>query len=216
MRFRVTFLGVLIASALVSRHGDARIDQYRHWGRRADFAAFSVQFGALQSDDHMFAFDEQQNVKLAAALPVDISQPGQYGPDCNCDPLTPGTIPAGSYVSSLFVHADPPGGDPPSCWTRPSTRRRTVGIEVCGPAKPSVCGDNRGLDRSDAVLGAPGTSYSNRRLRARHEFLDPARLSRLVESGQPNRQDPDIDGPARRPNPCHQRPALRRRSWSRR
>lgn len=121
----------------------------------------SVQFGALQSDDHMFAFDEQQNVTLAAALPVDISQPGQYGPDCGCDPLTPGTIPAGTTVSSLFVHADPIGTKSPATVLDATivTSTPIVGIEVCGRAKPSVCGGNDGLDASDAVLGAPGTLY---------------------------------------------------------
>lgn len=121
----------------------------------------SVLFGALQSDDHMFAFDEQQNVTLAAALPVDISQPGQYGPDCGCDPLTPGSIPAGTTVSSLFVHADPVGTKSPATVLTATivTSTPILGIEVCGPAKPSVCGHNYGLDASDAVLGAPGTLY---------------------------------------------------------
>ena len=121
----------------------------------------SVLFGALQSDDHMFAFDEQQNVTLAAALPVDISQPGQYGPDCGCDPLTPGAISAGTTVSSLFVHADPIGTKKPSTVLDATivTTTPIIGIEVCGAAKPSVCGGNHGLDASDAVLGAPGTQY---------------------------------------------------------
>ncbi len=121
----------------------------------------SVQFGALQSDDHMFAFDEQQNVTLPADLPVDISQPGQYGPNCGCDPLTPGTIPAGTVVSSQFVHADPIGTKTPATVLDATVVTSTpiIGIEVCGPAKPSVCGGNKGLDDSDAVLGAPGTLY---------------------------------------------------------
>jgi len=121
----------------------------------------SVLFGALQSDDNMFAFDEKQNVTLTAALPVDISQAGQYGPDCGCDPLTPGSIPAGTTVSSLFVHADPVGNKKPATVLDATivTTTPIIGIEVCGPAKPSVCGGNHGLDASDAVLGAPGTLY---------------------------------------------------------
>lgn len=60
----------------------------------------SVDFGALESDTTMYAFDEQQNVTLAQALEVDITAPGTY--DDSSD-LTPGTIPGGTGVSSHFV-----------------------------------------------------------------------------------------------------------------
>src|ERR671930_188291 len=69
----------------------------------------SVKFGALQSDTTMYAFDEQQRVVLAAPLDVDITVPGTY--DENSD-LTPGAIPAGTLVSSHFVHADKVGKQP--------------------------------------------------------------------------------------------------------
>ena len=115
--------------------------------------------GALESNDHMFTFDERQNVTLATDLPTDISQPGTYGPDCSCNPLTPGMIPAGTTVSSTFVHADPVGTP-----DKPNVLQATIvtdsdilGIEVCGNASPH-CGVN-GLDISDPVLGAPGTLY---------------------------------------------------------
>src|SRR5581483_7524607 len=90
--------------------------------------------GALESNDHMFTFDERQNVTLATDLPTDISQPGTYGPDCGCNPLTPGMIPAGTTVSSTFVHADPVGTP-----DKPNVLQATIvtdsdilGIEVCG------------------------------------------------------------------------------------
>jgi hypothetical protein len=121
--------------------------------------SFDGSNGALESNDHMFVFQERQNVMLTADLPTDISQPGTYGPDCGCNPLTPGTIPGGTVVSSIFVHADPVG-EP----SQPNVLRATVvtdsdilGIEVCGNARPH-CGVN-GLDISDPILGAPGTIY---------------------------------------------------------
>src|SRR5262245_50955038 len=63
----------------------------------------SVELGALESDTTVFAFDEQQKVKLAADLPLDITVPGLV--DEKSD-LTPGTLSAGATVSSQFLHAD--------------------------------------------------------------------------------------------------------------
>src|SRR5579884_3847298 len=121
--------------------------------------SFDGSNGALESNDHMFVFNERQNVTLASDLPTDISQPGTYGPDCGCNPLTPGVIPAGTTVSSTFVHADPVGMP-----SKPNVLQATIvtdsdilGIEVCGNARPD-CGVN-GLDISDPILGAPGTIY---------------------------------------------------------
>jgi plastocyanin len=120
---------------------------------------FDGDNGALESNDHMFTFEERQNVTLASDLATDISQPGTYGPDCGCNPLTPGSIAAGTTVSSVFVHADPVGSP-----SKPNVLQATVvtdsdilGIEVCGNASPH-CGVN-GLDISDPILGAPGTLY---------------------------------------------------------
>ena len=159
--WRVAFLGVFVVAALVVVAGTLGAISSVSGDVVQIAPPPSVQLGVLQSDDHMFAFDEQQNVTLSAPLPVDISQPGQYGPNCGCDPLTPGTIPAGTAVSSQFVHADPVGKpNPPVVLTATVvTTTPIIGIEVCGPAKPSVCGNNDGLDASDAVLGNPTTSY---------------------------------------------------------
>jgi plastocyanin len=62
-----------------------------------------VTGACLQSDTTMFAFDEQQCVRLAADTPVDINQPGTY--DDSAD-LTGGAIPAGTLVSSQFVQSE--------------------------------------------------------------------------------------------------------------
>src|SRR4051812_23641876 len=66
-------------------------------------APSSVRFGALTSDTTMFVFDERQNVTLAAGITVDITQPGVYTASAQ---LTPGTITAGTVVSSHFIHCD--------------------------------------------------------------------------------------------------------------
>ncbi|MGH2699634.1 MAG: hypothetical protein ACRDJL_10640 [Actinomycetota bacterium] len=109
----------------------------------------SVMVGVLESDTEAFAFDEQQDVTLTDPLPVDITTPGVY--DDSAD-LTPGSIPAGTTVSSHFVHADDIGGGGRS---RPTRIEGTVvtDSDIIGI---SVLADN--LDASD-FLGAPGTVY---------------------------------------------------------
>jgi hypothetical protein len=103
--------------------------------------------GDLESNDHMFAFDEQQNVTLASALAVDITTAGVY--DDQAD-LTPGTIPAGTVVNSHFVHADKvgEGGGGVNLEGTVTFDTDIVGIALVGAT----------LDASD-FLGAPGTVY---------------------------------------------------------
>ena len=107
----------------------------------------SVLFDALESDTTMFAFDEQQNVTLAQPLSVDITTPGTY--DDSAD-LTPGTIPAGTAVSSHFVHADHVGTGVPRVTLdgTVTTDKDILGIAILAKA----------LNDSD-YLGAPGTLY---------------------------------------------------------
>jgi choice-of-anchor A domain-containing protein len=107
----------------------------------------SVMFGDLQSNTTMFAFDEQQNVTLGQALECDITQPGVY--DETAD-LTPGTVPAGTVVSSHFVHADKIGTGPPFV-TLEGTVTTDADI-IC------IAILQRPLNMSD-FLGAPGTAY---------------------------------------------------------
>ena len=107
----------------------------------------SVLFDALESDTTMFAFDEQQNVTLSQPLNVDITTPGTY--DDSGD-LTPGTIPAGTAVSSQFVHSDPVGTQHPGVTLdgTVTTDKDILGIAILA----------KGLNDSD-YLGAPGTLY---------------------------------------------------------
>jgi hypothetical protein len=110
----------------------------------------SVVEGALESSEFIHVFDERQCTTLAADLHVDITQPGMYGPN---EPvvLTPGVIPAGTVVSSHFMHSDEVGEQHP-----PTTLEGTIttdadilGVIVTAP----------NLNASDAPLGAPGTIY---------------------------------------------------------
>jgi hypothetical protein len=108
----------------------------------------SVLPTALESNTQMPAFDERQNVTLAAGIPVDITTPGVY--DDSSD-LTIGTIPAGTQVSSQFVHCDKVGesGQHLILQGAITTNQDILGVAILGPT----------LDASDAALGAPGTAY---------------------------------------------------------
>lgn len=109
----------------------------------------SVAPGALESNTQIFAFDERQSVTLKSPLAVDVTQPGRVHSDSD---LTPGTIPAGTRVSSHFLHADPVGSPAPQgspVWNGTATFDNTiVGIVVLDST----------LDNSDG-LGAVGTIY---------------------------------------------------------
>lgn len=108
-------------------------------------APASVEFGALESDTTMQAFDEQQGVTLGSDLKVDITGPGTY--DDQTD-LTPGTIPAGTLINSQFVHSDPVDHHHVQLEGTITTDTDILGIAIL----------QRSLDDSD-FLGAPGTIY---------------------------------------------------------
>lgn len=110
----------------------------------------SVNVNVLQSDTQAVAFDEQQNVVLANPLAVDITTQGNFGTQAS---LTPGTIAAGTTVSSHFVHYDPVTGS------------FVHGVQVNGGV---IRFDHRivgiittggNLDSSDSVVGVGGTTY---------------------------------------------------------
>jgi hypothetical protein len=110
----------------------------------------SVRLGDLESNKYIFVFDEQQCVKTAQDLPVDITVPGKYNDEGD---LTPGTIPAGTLVSSHFVHVDSKRnkpGDPVFYNGSITTDQDIIGIAILTDA----------LNATD-VLGAPGTAYPN-------------------------------------------------------
>jgi hypothetical protein len=102
----------------------------------------------LASDTTMFAFDEQQCVPAPTSLPVDITQPGTYD---DSSLLTPGTIAAGTLVSSQFVQSEqatPAAGPAIQFDGTVHTDAPIIGIAILGKT----------LDKTD-VLGAPGTLY---------------------------------------------------------
>jgi hypothetical protein len=97
----------------------------------------SVVDNALQSDTDIKAFDEKQCVTLASDLQLDVT-PGGGG----------GSVPAGTTVSSQFLHFDPSGS---SFVTR--TGSITTDAAIIGAITTSG-----NLDASDS-LGAPATAY---------------------------------------------------------
>jgi hypothetical protein len=138
-------LGVLAAAALAAAAGATIVSTSGQMTLISPPP--SVDIGALQSNTTMYAFNEQQCVRTAADLPVDITVPGTY--DDSSD-LTPGVIPAGTLVSSHFVNADKVGTQPPRIELEGSivTDADILGIAIL----------QHSLNVTD-VLGAPGTIY---------------------------------------------------------
>jgi hypothetical protein len=91
----------------------------------------SVVLGALQSDMVLFAFDERQCFQVPA---------GGLATDN-------GNIPAGTWVSSGFLHGDA------------RTSLLLDGRVVFNGPVLGVISTDGGLDASDATCGAPGTTY---------------------------------------------------------
>jgi len=144
-RLLVWTLGLLAAAALAAGAGATIVST----GGQVTLIAPppSVLLGDLESDTTMFAFDEQQCVRTPVDIIVDITGPGTYDDQSK---LTPGVIPAGTLVSSHYVHADKVGDDLPPIDLEGSitTDADILGIAINKPA----------LDASD-VLGAPSTVY---------------------------------------------------------
>ena len=93
-------------------------------------APASVVLGALQSNANLFAFDERQCFTLPFNLPTDS-----------------GFVPAGTLMSSHFLHGDPV-----------TTLTLDGRVRFNGPILGVISSD-AGLDFSDAPCGAPGTTY---------------------------------------------------------
>src|SRR5262245_39639977 len=104
---RRMFPAVLLSTALIvgiwCASAGAAIDQVSGQIEWLHTPPASVQPGALSSETMMRAFDERQKVTLTAPLSVNISQPGTYKLVAD---ETPAVIPAGTNVSSQFVHVD--------------------------------------------------------------------------------------------------------------
>ncbi len=106
----------------------------------------SVELGQLTSNDHGFVFNERTCAVLAAALPVDAINPvGTYSET----QVQPGTIPAGTQVDSYLVHLDETTNQGLAVNGSLTFDRKVLGLIFLIPT----------LNSSDAVVGAPGTTY---------------------------------------------------------
>lgn len=107
----------------------------------------SLVAGAVESlDEALLVFE--RSLTLPEVLPVDIDGAGRYSDPAQ---LTGGAIAAGTSVKSALVHYDPPSLDAGGTTLVVSGTLPTpvLGLLVLGPA----------LNASDALLGAPSTTY---------------------------------------------------------
>jgi hypothetical protein len=107
----------------------------------------SVQPGDLEDDTLMFLFGEN-SVLLENDLGIDISVPGTYAVPAD---LTPAVIPAGSEISSIFLHFDPAGNSAEKV-------RLDATIELAVPVIGMIL-SSTGLDSTDDLLGPATTLY---------------------------------------------------------
>ena len=116
-------------------------------------APASVAHGALESAQHVFVFEERSGHTLSSALSVTVSASGTYT-SASVEPAIAATgtsIPAGTTVSSYFVHMDVPAATANAT----ITGTLTFDSDILG-----VILTNEGLDATDATLGAAGTAYA--------------------------------------------------------
>ncbi|MEZ5065880.1 MAG: T9SS type A sorting domain-containing protein [bacterium] len=111
--------------------------------------AVSLGLSGLASDSTAWLFPEGVQVELTSPLALDITSPGTYG-----EPLTPGDVPAGEYVTSYMLHWDraASAGDPTFYQGRVRFDGEILGLILTDAS----------LDASDSVLGLamtyPGTN----------------------------------------------------------
>ena len=144
----LVIVAVALSVVTVVRGSGDRFDRLRvRAGHLSHDGTAVVKIGALQSDTTMYAFNERQCVALPSSLRADITAPGTYDSTAS---LTPGTLTAGTVVSSQLLNADKVGKQKPFADLNGTvhTDQPIVGIEVL----------SKELDGSD-FLGAPGTLY---------------------------------------------------------
>ena len=106
----------------------------------------SVRLNALENATQVYAFDEAQNVTLAAPVAVDATAAGTY----STFPSGNATIAANTVVDSHLIHSDIPSRNP----TTHRTGSVTFGGNILG-----VIASTARLVASDSALGVPGTLY---------------------------------------------------------
>ncbi len=119
-------------------------------------------------------FEEKQDVTLGDPLSVDIGLSGIPGVYMTGDAYAPGVIPAGTEVSSFFVHFDTPNVDHQSMQVVIQTDADILGVILTDSL----------LDDSDPILGAPGTTYPTG-LALRGTTSDPTEGNDKVVIGYP-------------------------------
>ncbi len=105
----------------------------------------SVLPGALTSNTNSFVFQESTQT-LQAPLAVDIITPGTYTLG---NPYAPGVIPAGTRITSYFVHRD----------TVSNQFKIGIGVAVSPTKILGIIASDANLDATDLILGNGGTAY---------------------------------------------------------
>jgi len=107
---------------------------------------FSVQGGAIESNDVVRLFQERQAVVLSQDIDADITTSGVF--DQILD-LTPGSIPAGTLISSYFLHADTD-----NLGNRDYDLQLVFSQPILG-----LLVEEASLQATHSLLGAPSTVY---------------------------------------------------------
>lgn len=108
----------------------------------------SVAVGALEDNTNGRIFVERADYVLPSAVSVDVD--GTLGLYNELADLTGGTVAAGTSVDSYLLHFDPDFGNP-----------SYAGSVQFDSTILAVIVLSASLDGSDAVLGAPGTTYQS-------------------------------------------------------
>jgi hypothetical protein len=115
-------------------------------------APSNVRDGALESDTRIVAFAELQNVVLASDVNVNVSVPGLTPASPSDDHFSPATIPAGTGISSYFLHGDAVGSQSPPV--------RLIGSITFDTDVLGLAFVNPRLNQGHDYPGLPGTLYA--------------------------------------------------------
>lgn len=105
----------------------------------------SVKPGDLTSKDYAFVFEERRGVELSGSIDADAVNPGRYAAN---GALHDPTVPAGTWLSSYYLHFDPPGLGTSSVSGSVTFDRRILAVI-----------ERDGKLRDSNTLGASGTDY---------------------------------------------------------
>ncbi len=122
---------------------------------------------AMTSNSALFLLTESQGVTLSSDIGVDIQQSGSYSWfSRRALASVSGTISAGTSVNSYLLHFDPARGI-----------RRVSGIVTFAEPIVGLMVRGASLNATDAILGAPGTSYESGTFRGSDSIFDKLTLS---------------------------------------